>query len=338
MSSVIPHPPYVATPSTDPILRTNARSRAKLGRASFNQTVRKSAKRARPCTHPLRDPSWALQTDHRREINADGTYRTGDDLFQYQSPTAPCPKSSGLRETRWASLYSRVTCMNRASRFLRPLVEDEIEAVRTIEKQARIRYRDLGGLFVRAAEAPPIAAERFTTGETVVAELDDKPQGFVLLQPLRWVALCLQRIGQPRVCWSGDWANAHECSSTSRTAIEARRFIAGNLPHSILERAVVPASGLLADTGGTDRSRPPSDLGSARYVPRYDESRNPLETSSTDRMTRAITTSSITTRRLTLVPASIWLGGSVRMAAILVPSPSPIVIETDSWRHSLVPH
>ena len=176
--------------------------------------------------------------------------------------------------------------MNRASRFLRPLVEDEIEAVRTIEKQARIRYRDLGGLFVRAAEAPPIAAERFTTGETVVAELDDKPQGFVLLQPLRWVALCLQRIGQPRVCWSGDWANAHECSSTSRTAIEARRFIAGNLPHSILERAVVPASGLLADTGGTDRSRPPSDLGSARYVPRYDESRNPLETSSTDRMTR----------------------------------------------------
>jgi GNAT superfamily N-acetyltransferase len=74
--------------------------------------------------------------------------------------------------------------MSRASPFLRPFVEDEIEAVRTIEKQARIRYRDLGGLFVRAAEAPPIAAERFTTGETVVAELDDKPQGFVLLQPL----------------------------------------------------------------------------------------------------------------------------------------------------------
>jgi hypothetical protein len=74
--------------------------------------------------------------------------------------------------------------MSGASPFLRPLVEDEIEAVRTIEKRARIRYRDLGGLFVRAAEGPPIAAERFTTGETVVVELDGKPEGFVLLQPL----------------------------------------------------------------------------------------------------------------------------------------------------------
>jgi GNAT superfamily N-acetyltransferase len=74
--------------------------------------------------------------------------------------------------------------MNRASPFLRPLIEDEIEAVRTIEKRARIRYRDLGGVWFRAAEGPPIAAERFTTGETLVVELDGKPEGFVLLGPL----------------------------------------------------------------------------------------------------------------------------------------------------------
>jgi GNAT superfamily N-acetyltransferase len=74
--------------------------------------------------------------------------------------------------------------MSHASPLLRPLVEGEIETVRTIEKQARIRYHALGGLFVRAAEGPVIAAERLTIGETIVAELCGKPVGFVLLQPL----------------------------------------------------------------------------------------------------------------------------------------------------------
>jgi N-acetylglutamate synthase-like GNAT family acetyltransferase len=74
--------------------------------------------------------------------------------------------------------------MSHASPFLRPLVEGEIETVRTIEKLARIRYHALGGLFIRAAEAPAIAAERFSTGETIVAEFCGKLVGFVLLQPL----------------------------------------------------------------------------------------------------------------------------------------------------------
>jgi hypothetical protein len=59
--------------------------------------------------------------------------------------------------------------MSQASPFLRPLAEREIETVRTIEKRARIRYRNLGGIFIRAAEAPAIAAERFAIGETIVA-------------------------------------------------------------------------------------------------------------------------------------------------------------------------
>jgi hypothetical protein len=35
--------------------------------------------------------------------------------------------------------------MGRASPFLRPLAEDEVETVGVIERAARIRYRALGG-------------------------------------------------------------------------------------------------------------------------------------------------------------------------------------------------
>ena len=74
--------------------------------------------------------------------------------------------------------------MNPESPILRPLAEDEVETVRTTEKAARIRYRALGGPFARAAEGPAIALERFVEGETIVAELLEKPAGFVLSQPL----------------------------------------------------------------------------------------------------------------------------------------------------------
>jgi N-acetylglutamate synthase-like GNAT family acetyltransferase len=70
------------------------------------------------------------------------------------------------------------------SPFLRPLAEDEIETVQTIEKAARTRYRALGGVLARAAEGPTIASERLAGGETIVAEHHGEPVGFVLLQPL----------------------------------------------------------------------------------------------------------------------------------------------------------
>ena len=74
--------------------------------------------------------------------------------------------------------------MSCASPFLRPLVEGEIEIIRTIEKDARGRYRALGGVLARAADGPAVAAERFADGEAMVAELFGKPVGFVLLKPL----------------------------------------------------------------------------------------------------------------------------------------------------------
>jgi ribosomal protein S18 acetylase RimI-like enzyme len=74
--------------------------------------------------------------------------------------------------------------MSPKSLFLRPLAEDEIETVQTIEKAARTRYLTLGGVLARAAEGPAIASERFAGGETIVAEYHGEPAGFVLLQPL----------------------------------------------------------------------------------------------------------------------------------------------------------
>lgn len=74
--------------------------------------------------------------------------------------------------------------MRCAPPFLRPLAEDETEALRAIEKAARIRYRALGGFLARAADGPAIAAERFADGETIVAEVFSKPAGFVLFKPL----------------------------------------------------------------------------------------------------------------------------------------------------------
>ena len=74
--------------------------------------------------------------------------------------------------------------MSSVSPFLRPLAEDEIEIIRTIEKEARSRYRALGGFLTRAADGPAIAAERFADGEAIVAELLGKPIGFVLFKPL----------------------------------------------------------------------------------------------------------------------------------------------------------
>jgi hypothetical protein len=136
--------------------------------------------------------------------------------------------------------------MSQGSPFLRPLVEGEIETVRTIEKLARIRYHALGGFFVRAAEAPAIASERFSIGETIVAELCGKKVGFVLLQPLDGLLYVANVSVSPGPRRTRDRADAHDRSRASCSANESRRFIAGDLPHSVLERAMVPTSRLLA--------------------------------------------------------------------------------------------
>lgn len=66
---------------------------------------------------------------------------------------------------------------------LRPHRRDEIEALRCIERNAHERYRSLDG-FGFTLTAPAIAAERFSTGETVVAEVEDRLAGYVLMQPI----------------------------------------------------------------------------------------------------------------------------------------------------------
>jgi GNAT superfamily N-acetyltransferase len=85
-------------------------------------------------------------------------------------------------------MYMVSAMANAQSLLLRPLREDEIEAVRMVEKVTRSRYRALGEFFAQAAEAPAIAAERFLGGETIVAELRHASVGFLLLRPLDGLA------------------------------------------------------------------------------------------------------------------------------------------------------
>lgn len=66
---------------------------------------------------------------------------------------------------------------------LRPVLPGEVETLRALEKAARSRYLGLPG-FTQAAEGPPIAAERFAVGGTVVAEIDGRVAGYVLTQTL----------------------------------------------------------------------------------------------------------------------------------------------------------
>ncbi|MFJ7354294.1 GNAT family N-acetyltransferase [Phyllobacterium sp. NPDC097923] len=66
---------------------------------------------------------------------------------------------------------------------LRAFRYDEVETLRAIERVARSRYAQLDG-FAAVVQAPPIAVERFLSGETVVAEATGKACGYVLMQPL----------------------------------------------------------------------------------------------------------------------------------------------------------
>ncbi|WP_421928761.1 GNAT family N-acetyltransferase [Neoaquamicrobium sediminum] len=66
---------------------------------------------------------------------------------------------------------------------LRPHRPDEIDALRRIERNAHERYRSLEG-FGFTLTAPAIAPERFSTGETIVAEVDNRLSGYILMQPI----------------------------------------------------------------------------------------------------------------------------------------------------------
>jgi N-acetylglutamate synthase-like GNAT family acetyltransferase len=60
---------------------------------------------------------------------------------------------------------------------------DDIPALQAIEKKARTVYAALAG-FEFVAASPPIAADRFISGTTFVAEVSELLVGFALIQPM----------------------------------------------------------------------------------------------------------------------------------------------------------
>jgi GNAT superfamily N-acetyltransferase len=67
------------------------------------------------------------------------------------------------------------------STIIRSMLPAEVDALREIEQKARARYRSLSG-FEKFADTPPIAADRFAGGWTVVATQDEEPVGFAIVQ------------------------------------------------------------------------------------------------------------------------------------------------------------
>ena len=71
--------------------------------------------------------------------------------------------------------------------IFRSMLPSEVEALRAVEKRARARYRSLSG-FEKFADTPPIAADRFAEGWTVVAAQDEEPVGFAIIQRIDIIA------------------------------------------------------------------------------------------------------------------------------------------------------
>jgi len=67
------------------------------------------------------------------------------------------------------------------SMTIRLISRNDVEPLRSIEKNARGRYRSLSD-FEKFADTPPIAADRFAEGWTIVATQDEEPVGFAILQ------------------------------------------------------------------------------------------------------------------------------------------------------------
>jgi N-acetylglutamate synthase-like GNAT family acetyltransferase len=66
---------------------------------------------------------------------------------------------------------------------LRSVASSDLPRLQEIEKAARSRYQSAGRLSF-AAETPPIAANRLTDGEVIIAEEHGRAVGFVLMHPI----------------------------------------------------------------------------------------------------------------------------------------------------------
>ena len=67
---------------------------------------------------------------------------------------------------------------------VRPSTVDDIALLQGIFRNAQQRYASLGPAWAFAVNGPAPTAERFTSGETLVARVDDVDVGYVLLQEL----------------------------------------------------------------------------------------------------------------------------------------------------------
>jgi N-acetylglutamate synthase-like GNAT family acetyltransferase len=99
------------------------------------------------------------------------------------SPGTGAPRLRHLRHEKsspagWSSVQSGGV---KIRPLIRPGRTDEIERFQAIDKAARARYATFPG-FDFAAQAPPVAAERFGAGEVWVAQIDHALVGFLLLQ------------------------------------------------------------------------------------------------------------------------------------------------------------
>lgn len=95
-------------------------------------------------------------------------------------------RANDLRLRLYETLHTyrfraRSVGMNFGKVSIRPALPSEVEQLRMIDKEARKRYLSLKG-FERFAASPPINAERFEGGETLVAHRLGAAIGFVFLQ------------------------------------------------------------------------------------------------------------------------------------------------------------
>lgn len=119
---------------------------------------------------------------------------------------------------------------------LRPFDPAEIDTLLRIECSAHQRYRALEG-FDAIVAAPAIRAERFADGVTMVAEIDRRPCGYVIVKPLDGLGYIASLMVEDGLSGNGigrtllSWAERHaESLGLSGTCLATFREPRWNAP------------------------------------------------------------------------------------------------------------
>jgi hypothetical protein len=105
---------------------------------------------------------------------------------------------------------------------IRRAAHDEIDTLRAIDVAARLRYASLPS-FEFAAKTPAIVAERFSMGDTFVAELNAVPVGFALAQTLDGMAYLANISVLPQSRGQGSVRRSYSMSSLTLSTREELR-------------------------------------------------------------------------------------------------------------------